>query len=290
MPIRLCSNRLFSIARGNTIVGRQDLRMNERGNGVHLWNTPGSQVIDNDIRYGRDGIFVTSSRDNAFRDNRFRDLRFGIHYMYTNSSEVTGNISSGNHAGFALMFSEDLVVQDNVSRGDRDHGVLLNYANASRIKNNIVEDGGEKCVFIYNSNKNAFAGNWFEGCEIGVHFTAGSERNTISGNAFIGNQTQVKYVGTRWLDWSAEGVGNYWSDNPAFDLDRDGVADGAYRPNDVVDQVLWRYPGAKLLINSPIIQVLRWAQSVFPAVYPGGVIDSAPLMHVPRPTAAGATS
>ena len=123
----------------------------------------------------------------------------------------------------------------------------------------------------------------FEGCEIGVHFTAGSERNQISGNAFVANQTQVKYVGSRWLDWSAEGVGNYWSDNPAFDLDRDGRADAAYRPNDVVDQVLWRHPAAKLLISSPIIQILRWAQSVFPAVYPGGVIDTAPLMGVERP-------
>ncbi len=272
-----------AVARGNTIVGRNDLRMNERGNGVHLWNTPGSKVIDNDVQYGRDGIFVTTSRENEFRDNRFRDLRFGIHYMYTNDSAVIGNLSEGNHAGFALMFSQDLDVRGNVSRGDRDHGVLLNYANTSRFEENLVEDGGEKCVFIYNSNKNAFAGNWFEGCEIGIHFTAGSERNEITRNAFVGNQTQVKYVGSRWLDWSSDGVGNYWSDNPAFDLDRNGTADAAYRPNDVVDQVLWRYPAAKLLISSPIIQILRWAQSAFPAVYPGGVIDSAPLMGIPRP-------
>ncbi|MFQ5972184.1 MAG: nitrous oxide reductase family maturation protein NosD, partial [Alphaproteobacteria bacterium] len=270
-------------ARGNAIVGRSDLRMSERGNGVHLWNAPGSRVVGNDIRHGRDGIFVTTSRGNVFRGNRFRDLRFGIHYMYTNDSEVSANVSRGNHAGFALMYSEKLVVRGNLSEGDRDHGILLNYANSSTIEDNVVRRGGEKCVFIYNSNKNDFSGNWFEGCEIGVHFTAGSERNAISGNAFVGNRTQVKYVGTRWLDWSRGGRGNYWSDNPAFDLDRDGVADGIYRPNDMVDQVLWRYPAAKLLVNSPVIQVLRWAQSVFPALHPGGVVDSAPLMRVPRP-------
>ena len=90
--------------------------------------------------------------------------------------------------------------------------------------------GGEKCVFIYNSNKNVFRGNWFEGCQIGIHFTAGSERNAISGNAFIGNRTQVKYVGTRYQEWSSSGRGNYWSDNPAFDLNGDGVADQPYRP------------------------------------------------------------
>ena len=139
---------------------------------------------------------------------------------------------------------------------------------------------------MYNANKNRFRGNWFQGCRIGIHFTAGSERNVISDNAFIGNETQVKYVGTRSLDWSAKGRGNYWSDNPAFDLNGDGIADTAYRPNDIVDQVVWRYPAAKLLLNSPAIQVVRWAQSQFPALYPGGVVDGAPLMRPPDVPAA----
>ena len=77
--------------------------------------------------------------------------------------------------------------------------------------------GTGKCVFIYNANRNVFRDNWFEDCAIGIHFTAGSERNQLSGNAFVNNRTQVKYVGTRSLDWSFEGRGNYWSDNASFD-------------------------------------------------------------------------
>ena len=95
------------------------------------------------------------------------------------------------------------------------------------------------------------------------------------------------YVGTRSLDWSVRGCGNYWSDNPAFDLDGDGIADTAYRPNDVIDQVIWRAPAAKLLLNSPAVQVVRWAQSAFPAIHPGGVIDSAPLMTPVPPARVG---
>lgn len=271
-----------ALVRGNAIVGRSDLRMNERGNGVQLWNAPGSVIADNHVAHGRDGIFVTTSKRNTFRGNRFRDLRFAIHYMYTNDSELVDNVSTGNHAGFALMFSKRLHVRGNRSVGDRDHGVLLNYANESVIEKNIVAPGGHKCVFIYNSNKNAFRDNRFEGCDIGVHFTAGSERNALSGNAFVGNRTQVKYVGTRWLDWSEAGRGNYWSDNPSFDLDGDGIADRPYRPNDVVDQLVWRYPAAKLLLNSPAITALRWAQARFPGLHPGGVVDTAPLMRVPE--------
>jgi nitrous oxidase accessory protein len=275
-----------SVVRHNVIRGRGDLRTSEAGNGVYVWNAPGARVEDNDIALGQDGIFVTNSRKNVFRNNFLHDVRFAIHYMYTNDSEVSFNRSRGNHSGFVLMYSDHLVVRGNRSERDRDEGILLNDANRSTIEENAVLGGAEKCVFIYNANFNEFRRNWFEGCEIGVHFTAGSEHDIITENAFVNNRIQVKYVGTRALDWSDKGRGNYWSDNPAFDLDGDGIADVAYRPNDLVDRVVWINPAAKLLLNSPAVSTLRWAQAQFPALHPGGVIDSAPLMTPPQVAAA----
>ena len=268
---------------GNIIEGRQDRRMNDRGNGVYVWNAPGARVIGNDIRWGRDGIFVNTSRDNEFTGNRFRDLRFAVHYMYANDSLVSGNISQGNHLGYAVMYSNNVRIEGNLSSGDRDHGIMMNYTNKSTIIGNQIEAGGEKCVFIYNAHRNSFQGNSFESCEIGIHFTAGSERNEIFGNAFIGNRTQVKYVGSTWIEWSDDGRGNYWSDHAAFDLDGNGIADSAYRPNDIMDRILWTQPAAKSLLGSPAVQLIRWSQSTFPATLPGGVIDRAPLMAAPRP-------
>ncbi|AJD46153.1 nitrous oxide reductase family maturation protein NosD [Rhizobium sp. SEMIA 4085] len=307
-----------AIARGNHIVGMNGDRMSEAGNGVTLWNAPGAQVIDNNISFGRDGIATNSSKRNVFKGNRFRNLRFAIHYMYTNDSEISDNVSSGNLVGYAIMFSSRLKIVNNMSDGDRDHGLLLNFANGSTVTGNTVRGrlqaadrwvmggtraddndlpkiaeqagrvdetgqrlGPEKCVFIYNANKNTFTDNVFEGCSIGIHFTAGSEGNAITGNAFIANRNQVKYVGTRYLDWSKNGQGNYWSDNPAFDLNGDGLGDSPYRPNDIIDQVLWTSPQAKVLTSSPAVQVIRWAQSQFPALLPGGVVDSRPLMAPP---------
>lgn len=308
-----------SLAKGNRIVGMREGRTSEAGDGISLWNAPGAQVIDNDISFGRDGIFTKASKRNVFRGNSMSSLRFAVHYMYTNDSEVSGNVSIGNSVGYAIMYSKNLHVEDNISDGDRDHGLMLNYANGSVIVGNTVrgrlqpverwtaagrvsgahavpgtepadaapKDGGmrlgpEKCVFIYNANKNEFHDNLFAGCSIGIHFTAGSEGNAMSGNAFIRNRNQVKYVGTRHLDWSEGGRGNYWSDNPAFDLDGDGIGDNPYRPNDLVDRVLWTSPQAKVLMNSPAVQVIRWAQTQFPALLPGGVVDSRPLMTPSR--------
>lgn len=302
----------------NIIEGMQGGRLNERGNGVSVWNAPDVTIAKNTFRYGRDGIFTISSRKDRFIDNHFEQVRFAVHYMYTNDSEVSGNISVGNHVGYAIMFSNRLIIRNNISDRDRDYGMLFNYANYAQIEGNWVNGGSldnvagshdegpaeergmlpeskpepglrsgpGKCVFIYNTNHNKFRNNWFERCGIGVHFTAGSEGNEITGNAFVGNRNQVKYVGTRDLDWSKGGRGNYWSDNPAFDLDGDGIADTAYRPNDLIDRVLWTAPSAKVLINSPAVQVLRWAQAQFPALYPGGVVDSRPLIAPPpKPSA-----
>ena len=304
----------------NVIEGLQNIRLAEAGNGVSVWNAPDVTIDGNTIRYGRDGIFTVSSRKDRFINNRFEKVRFAVHYMYTNDSEISGNVSIKNHVGYAIMYSNRLVIRDNVSYRDRDHGLLFNYANFAKIEGNLVAGGPRddtsgtqevasdergmlpsassstqtgvrsgpgKCVFIYNANRNQFRNNWFERCEIGVHFTAGSEGNEITGNAFVGNRNQVKYVGTRDLDWSKDGRGNYWSDNPAFDLNGDGVADTAYRPNDLVDRVLWTAPSAKILINSPAVQVLRWAQAQFPALYPGGVVDTHPLIAPPPRPGAG---
>ncbi|MGE3873987.1 MAG: nitrous oxide reductase family maturation protein NosD [Parvibaculaceae bacterium] len=306
-----------AVARGNRIEGLREGRVSRSGNGVSVWNAPGAKVLDNDISFGRDGIFANASKKNEFSGNVFRNLRFAIHYMYTNDSVIAGNSSIGNIVGYAIMYSDRLEVTGNLSDGDRDNGMLFNYANGSQIRGNVVRGraqpaarwtsngqrfaadpdtppagadapaarqgagsriGPEKCVFIYNANKNRFSGNLFEGCEIGVHFTAGSEGNALTGNAFVRNRNQVKYVGTRSLDWSSGGRGNYWSDNPAFDLDGDGIGDNPYRPNDMIDRVLWEAPAAKVLVNSPAVQVIRWAQARFPAVFPGGVVDNHPLM------------
>lgn len=270
-----------ALVKGNRIEGLRLRRMNDRGNGVYVWNAPGAVVEDNEIRYGRDGIFSNTSKRNVYRGNLFRDLRFAVHYMYTNDSVIESNVSIGNHLGFALMYSDRIVAKGNLSINDRDHGVMLNYTNQSDIFENFVTGGTKKCTFVYNSHRNLLAENIFRGCEIGVHFTAGSERNTITGNAFIGNRTQVKYVGTTDVEWSHQGRGNYWSDHAAFDLDRDTRADSAYRPNDLMDHILWSQPAAKLLMGAPAVQLVRWSQAQFPAARTGGVVDSHPLIGVP---------
>ena len=266
-----------AVVRHNVIANRNDLWLNNRGNGIHMWNNTGTRIETNEITGGRDGIFVQLGSDNVIDGNRFEHLRFAVHFMYSKRGSVSDNISIGNHIGYALMYSDLLKVSGNVSVRDRDYGLMLNSARKAEIERNFIYGTADKCLFFYLALQNRLHDNRFEGCGVGVHVT-GSDANTVKDNAFIANRVQMHYAGTKTYEWSEDGRGNYWSDNPAFDLDGDGIADTAYRPNDIVDWIVWRYPFAKLLLSSPAMEILRLGQSQFPALYPGGVVDSYPLM------------
>ena len=59
----------------NIVVGMKTGHVNSRGNGVSVWNSPGSKIENNDISFGRDGIFSTTSRNNTFNNNTFNILK-----------------------------------------------------------------------------------------------------------------------------------------------------------------------------------------------------------------------
>jgi nitrous oxidase accessory protein len=98
----------------NIVEGTRGGRLNEAGNGVSLWNAPDVTIAENTFRYGRDGIFTIASRKDRFINNRFEQVRFAVHYICTNDSEVSGNVSVSNHVGYAIMYSNRLIIRNNI--------------------------------------------------------------------------------------------------------------------------------------------------------------------------------
>ncbi len=280
--------------RNNRIRGDISIRSQDRGNGIHLFNTTGALIEGNDISQTRDAIYIETANNNTIRGNDMSDLRYGIHYMYSMNNLLENNVTRGTRTGYALMQSKRLRVLNNRSVNDENYGILMNFITQSELRGNVVtgvsagQTGGVsisgaegKAVFIYNSLYNTFEGNVFGDSNIGIHLTAGSEDNEVFGNAFVNNQRQVKYVATRTQEWSKDGVGNYWSDYLGWDRNQDGIGDVPYEPNDNVDRLLWKYPEAKVLMFSPAVDTLRWVQEAFPVVKAAGVADSHPRMHLP---------
>ena len=102
--------------------------------------------------------------------------------------------------------------------------------------------------------------------------------NAVDSNDFIGTREQVRYVATRDVQWGASG-GNHWSNYAGWDGNGDGTGDVPYEANDLVDRLIWQYPLAKLLLNSPAVHTLRLIARQFPLLRAPSVVDAQPRMQ-----------
>lgn len=261
----------------NRITGRRDLQSAARGNGIQVYNTRATQIIDNNISYSRDGLYVDVSQNALFRGNKIHHLRYGTHFMTTDHSVWENNEVYLNRGGLALMEVRNLTVRNNIAWGNADHGIMLRTIQDSVITDNVVAANG-RGFFIYDAEYNTLEHNLVVGNRIGVHLAAGSGNNKVDGNDFIDNQSQIKYVATRDVEWGRS-QGNYWSNYSGWDQNGDGMGDVVYEANDVVDRLNWQYPLVKLLLSSPSMQTLRFVARQFPVLRAPSIVDKHPRMR-----------
>ncbi|HEY9397863.1 MAG TPA: nitrous oxide reductase family maturation protein NosD, partial [Burkholderiales bacterium] len=264
---------------GNLITGKRDYPSAQRGNGIQLYNTTGAHIEGNHISYARDGIYVDVSHNAIFRKNRIHDTRYGTHYMNSYYNVWEDNDVYRNRGGLALMETRNQIVRNNRAWNNSDHGIMLRTIQDSTIENNIVA-GNQRGMFIYDAEYNVLRNNLVVDNDVGVHLWAGSINNQVENNDFVNNRQQIRYVSTRDEKWGAEG-GNYWSNYVGWDRNGDGRGDVPYEANDIVDQLVWRMPVVKLLMNSPALQTLRLVAQQFPLLRAPSIVDPRPQM---RPT------
>jgi nitrous oxidase accessory protein len=265
----------------NLIVGKRDYGSSQRGNGVQLYNTKGARIIGNRISFVRDALYVDVSHDAVFRGNRLHHSRYGTHYMNSYRNLWEDNDSYSNRGGLALMEVRDQVIRNNRAWNNTDHGIMLRTLQDSVIENNVVA-GNARGFFIYDVEYAKLTGNLVVGNQVGVHLSAGSTRNQVERNDFIGNREQVRYVGARDEVWGGT-VGNHWGNYLGWDRDGDGRGDVRYEANDIVDRLTWRHPMVKLLLASPAVQALRLVSQQFPVLRAPSVVDTKPRMAPTHP-------
>lgn len=263
--------------RGNNITGKRDYASTLRGNGIQLYNTTGARIIDNEISYTRDALYVDVSHHAVFRGNHLHHARYGTHYMNSYYNLWENNNSHHNRGGLALMEARHQTVRNNHAWANSDHGIMLRTLQNSVVENNVVA-GNQRGFFIYNSQFNQVRNNLVIDNHVGVHLWAGSVDNSVENNDFIANRVQIRYVSNRDTPWG-EKQGNYWSNYLGWDRNGDGIGDIPYEANDMVDRLSWRYPMMKLLLSSPSLQSLRLIARQFPLLRAPSVVDPKPHMR-----------
>src|SRR5690606_5719951 len=135
-----------------------DLDVNQRGNGIHLWNSSANQLERNHISDTRDGIYFSFSDRAIVRGNFVERVRYGLHYMYSDENVFESNRFAGNAAGAALMYSKSLFIRDNVfanNRGRRAYGLLLQSLDNSTFRDNELRQNTVG-IYLENCNANVF--------------------------------------------------------------------------------------------------------------------------------------
>jgi nitrous oxidase accessory protein len=270
---------------GNTITGRTELSLGERGSGVHIWNSHYNTFRENTITRERDGFYIQNANHLLIQRNEVSELRYGLHYMYADSNAFLDNDFHDNVAGAAIMYSKDITFRNNNfshNRGFASFGILFQDCHNSIADSNTVSDNVVG-MFLEASTENLFRRNVIARNDAALEMYQNATGNTFTENNFIGNLTPLllagKQTGTRW---SSGGRGNYWSSYNGYDLDGDGIGDVPMKIQNVFQFLEGKNANVRLYLYSPASQALSAATETFPIITINREVDNHPLMRPVR--------
>jgi nitrous oxidase accessory protein len=248
------------------------------GNAIHLWQCKNVEVIGNDVRKVRDGIYLEFSDNITITNNLSKNnVRYGLHFMFSNNNYVINNIFETNGAGIALMFSKFMEVENNVIQknwGTAAYGLLLKEVNDVNIKNNLFFENTVG-ITVEGSNRLEYSNNDFTSNGYAIKVKGACYENIIIDNNFLYNSFDISYNGrinNNKFD------NNYWSNYTGYDLDKDGIGDVAYRPVKLFSYIVNRTPETIILMRSLFIDIIDFSEKVSPVFTPDDLMDENPRM------------
>jgi nitrous oxidase accessory protein len=272
------------LIKDNIIFGRSNIQESDRGNGIHLWNTVGNIVENNEISYARDGIYFSFAHETSVKYNHIHDLRYGLHYMYSNDNHFEENLFDYNVAGSALMYSEDIYFQKNIfahCRGFRAYGILLQSVERCVAEGNLIIDNS-RGIFFDDANYIRIEDNDIVQNDVAIQINASCEENSFIGNNFISNLASVmmdaSIVETTY--WNENGRGNFWSDYEGYDLDFNEIGDVPHSLLNVFEYIESDHPAIRFYLYSPAATLLEIAEKRLPILRRGNVEDTSPLFKI----------
>lgn len=262
----------------NVFIGTSDVILSDRGNTIQLYKNTNTIVSNNFIINGRDGVYISNSREVSINKNIFSNVRFGIHYMFSNKCNVISNMISDSLIGIAVMYSKYVDLINNFLYLNTGYGLFFRdvlYSRILRNKSLYNLDG----ILLGNSYYNDIINNDIIKNNRGIKVYSGSDENLVYDNNFISNRWQVQYLDNRKIIWNSKCIGNFWSHYIGWDLNMDGIGDKAFYVTNICDWLIFSYPILRVMFDSPALVLLQKIENQFPAFRYYSIIDSYPLMR-----------
>lgn len=262
----------------NVFIGTSDIILSDRGNTIQLYKNNNTIISNNFIINGRDGIYISNSKEVSIDNNIFINVRFGIHYMFSNKCNVISNMVTDSLIGVAVMYSKYVDLINNFVYLNINHGLFFRdvlYSRILRNKSLYNIDG----VLLGNSYFNDIINNDIMKNNIGVKVYSGSDENLIYDNNFISNKLHVQFLDNKKLVWSSKKIGNFWSHYIGWDLNMDNIGDKKFYVTTICDWLIYSYPVLRIIFDSPALILLKKIENQFPAFRKYSIIDIYPLMR-----------
>ena len=266
-----------TLIQNNSIKGK-NLPLPERGDGIRLWYSSDSKIIDNTVINARDLVIWWSS-NTLIKENSVSNGRYGLHYMYSNNNVFEDNVFKENAVGGFLMYSGNIRFFRNVFA--KNKGLASGYGIGFKDLDDVLAEDNlfiDNRVGIYMDNSPHNAASWNKLTkniiaynDIGVSMMPSIERNSFHNNSFIENYVQVEVRGGGVLKgnkWNSKSMGNYWSDYRGFDENNDGIGDIPYVSEKLFEHIIDRNKALRILIYSPVTMAIEFASEAFPVIKP----------------------
>jgi nitrous oxidase accessory protein len=248
------------------------------GNAIHLWYSRNITVEGNTCLQHRDGIYLEFVENSIIRENHSEhNLRYGLHFMFSNNDSYIENTFRDNGAGVAVMFSHHITMHNNhfeKNWGSSAYGLLLKDISDGEMTGNVFS---ENTIGIYGdgANRIRIEGNEFTGNGWALKILGSCSGNTITGNNFISNTFDV-FTNTSLTDNKFDS--NYWSEYTGYDLDNDNTGDIPYKPVKLFSYISSQVPASLILLRSPFVDLVNFAEKVMPSITPKTLEDASPIM------------
>ncbi|MBM3437029.1 MAG: nitrous oxide reductase family maturation protein NosD, partial [Bacteroidetes bacterium] len=267
------------IIRNNVITGTAKQEASS-GNAIHLWYSKNALITGNICKKHRDGIYFEFVENSLISENFSEgNVRYGLHFMFSNQDEYVHNTFRNNGAGVAVMFSRNITMIDNLFEnnwGPSSYGLLLKDILDSEIENNrFIEN--TVGIFADGSNRIQMMGNEFRMNGWALKMLGSCMDNRVTGNNFISNTFDViTNTTTNYNKYEH----NYWSEYTGYDLDKDGIGDIPYKPVKLFNMIVSNLPVSIILLRSPFVGIINFAEKVTPSLTPPSLSDNSPLMKM----------
>ncbi len=267
-----------SVVRNNILIGKQ-LDVARRGDLIRVWYSDDVLIEGNKTSIGRD-VVLWYSKNIQVVGNDFEWARYGLHFMYCQSAVVEKNKLIGNSVGAYMMYSNDLILKENVilnNRGPSGYGIGFKDMTRAHVENNVIASN-RVGLFMDGSAEGKISRNLVAYNDIGFEIFPTVHHNQLSANNVMDNTEQVTMDSSTAYtnnDWN----GNHWSDYRGFDVNKDGIGDLAYKPLKFFERLMDRSHVMKIFFMSPSVHAIDFASAAFPIFSPTEKLtDAQPLM------------